>query len=817
MENKKKARRGGTKPKFRNGKRIKGDRKKPWEILDEEITDMKEKCQAMSTGDIKKFSDIPLSSKTKRGLKEHSYVTPTEIQRESILLALQGHDILGAAKTGSGKTLAFLLPILECLYYQKWSQMDGLGALIISPTRELAFQTFEVLRKVGEHHDFSAGLVIGGKHVREEAERITRTNIVICTPGRLLQHMDETVYFHADNLQILVLDEADRILDLGFQNTMNSIIQNLPEKRQTLLFSATQTKSVKDLARLSLKEPMYVSVHEHAKHSTPTQLTQSYMVCELHQKMDILWSFIKNHIKSKVLVFMSACKQVRFVYETFRHLRPGVPVMVLHGGMQQMKRMKSYEEFCRKQHAVLFATDLAARGLDFPAVDWVVQLDCPEDANTYIHRAGRTARYNKDGEALLILIPSEEDNMIQQLEAKKIPINKIEVNPKRLMNIVPKISSMCAQDVQLKEFAQRGFIAYLKCVFFMSNKAVFDVTKLDVEEFSRSYGLAVSPRIRFLQKHKAIQEKMEQSKQAKSLKFIEKEESSAGEQPTVSDSADTNPNTADIKKETLHCDIDSDDDLLTLKKVHTSKYDSDEEMETSAKSSGNKKPLTKYAMAKKMAKKKIKVNTKVKFSEEGEVDGDVHKIQQLVADGADDKGGINIEEAVERMKEEDKFDKKLYRQKIKQKHKEERLKEKERKRELQGKSKKNVDDEDDTSDDGDVVAVLGSESDDEFADYQGQLDSGGETSEENESAASDLFGEESSDNDSDLSEEESSDNASDSGEDESEEDAPMPTKRRKTNISSKTRRLPSREFSPEPDNIRSLNDDEAFALHLLGT
>merc|ERR1712226_779660 len=172
-------------------------------------------------------------------------------------MCLRGMDVLGAAKTGSGKTLAFLIPLIEKLYTLKWNPMDGLGALVITPTRELAYQIFEVLKKVGKYHDFSAGLVIGGKHIKDESERIGQTNIVICTPGRLLQHMDETAVFHADNLQMLVLDEADRILDLGFQQSMNAIIENLPSQRQTLLFSATQTKSVKDLARLSLKDPMY--------------------------------------------------------------------------------------------------------------------------------------------------------------------------------------------------------------------------------------------------------------------------------------------------------------------------------------------------------------------------------------------------------------------------------------------------------------------------------------------------------------------------------------------------------------------------------
>lgn len=232
-------------------------------------------------------------------------------------LALNGKDILGAAQTGSGKTLAFLIPIMESLFVQQWTKLDGIGAVVITPTRELAYQIFNTLRKVGQHHDFSAGLVIGGKDLKFERNLMNQCNIIICTPGRLLQHMDENPLFDCVNMQILVLDEADRCLDMGFEQTMNAIIANLPPKRQTLLFSATQTKSIKDLARLSLKDPCYVSAHEHNEFSTPKELIQSYVVVELKDKVSVLWSFLKNHLNKKIIVFFSSCKQVKYIYEIF--------------------------------------------------------------------------------------------------------------------------------------------------------------------------------------------------------------------------------------------------------------------------------------------------------------------------------------------------------------------------------------------------------------------------------------------------------------------------------------------------------------------
>lgn len=164
--------------------------------------------------DIKCFDDLPISAKTKEGLRKNKFTAPTEIQASSIGLALKGHDILGAAKTGSGKTLAFVIPLLEKLYREKWIHLLGPGALIITPTRELAYQIFDVINKVGSQHQFSVGLVIGGKDLDFEWERVDRCSIMICTPGRLLHHLNKNPRFNCDQIQMLVLDEADKILGL---------------------------------------------------------------------------------------------------------------------------------------------------------------------------------------------------------------------------------------------------------------------------------------------------------------------------------------------------------------------------------------------------------------------------------------------------------------------------------------------------------------------------------------------------------------------------------------------------------------------------
>lgn len=634
-----------------------------------------------------------------KGLKENNYTTPTEIQKQAIGYALQGKDILGAAKTGSGKTLAFLVPILENLFCKKWTRLDGVGALVISPTRELAYQIYETLRKVGHLHDFSVGLIIGGQNLKFERKRMDQINILICTPGRLLQHMDENPLFSCDNLQILVLDEADRCLDMGFETTMNAIIENLPPERQTLLFSATQTKSVKDLARLSLSFPTYVAPHEQAETVTPEYLQQSYIVCGIDEKLGILWSFIRNHLKQKVIVFMATCKQVKYTYDLFCKLRPGVSLLALYGTLHQEKREKIYNEFCRKSNVVLFATDLASRGLDFPRVNWVIQMDCPEDVETYIHRAGRTARgvFGK-GEGLLMLLPNEE-KIVEDLRNRKIPINKISVDPSKVQAPQRKIEALLSDNTELKQTAQRAFVNYLKSVYLMKNKDIFDVRKLDTDAYARSLGLIVPPHIRFLNKYQkgnsvkkhAIDEEGDQVVEKLKVKAVDDEgsdKSVSEEEDLIIDKKKSVKSKNEIPKLNFHNDDDSDEeDFLQVKKRVVDNIDVAPIEDEPSKSKKKVKPLTKAAVAKKILKKKIKVNTTVKFTEDGEmIEDEKRELKSDIAKqiNSENAGGIDIEKAKEILQEEDKFDKIRFREKVKAKHKEQKRKLKNKKKEEEG-------------------------------------------------------------------------------------------------------------------------------------
>ena len=187
----------------------------------------------------------------------------------------------------------------------------------------------------------------------------------------------------------------------------------------------------------------------------PSTLEQHYVICELDKKLDVLWSFIKTHLQSKILVFMSSCKQVRFVFETFCRMHPGIPLIHLHGKQKQNTRLTMFQKFTTTRHAVLLATDIAARGLDFPSVDWVVQLDAPEDVETYIHRVGRTARYESKGKGLLVLCPSEEEGMKVALRRKALEVNKIKIRQSKTQNIENQLQNLAFQDPEIKYLGQR--------------------------------------------------------------------------------------------------------------------------------------------------------------------------------------------------------------------------------------------------------------------------------------------------------------------------------------------------------------------------
>jgi ATP-dependent RNA helicase DDX10/DBP4 len=473
------------------------------------------------------FATMPISSRTLEGLAQAKFSAMTAIQQAVLPHALAGRDVLGAAKTGSGKTLAFLIPVLERLLFQS---PDGPAALIISPTRELSHQIFSVLTQIGLYHEqLTAGLLIGGRQdFYAEQEHIARTNIIVATPGRLLQHLEQTVDIDTSEVSIVVLDEADRCLDLGFRPQILRILEYLPtqQPRQTLLFSATQSKDVASLGQLSLYRPEYIGVHDQAATVTPESLQQSYVIVPLRHKLNAVYSFVRTHLQCKSIVFFATCAQVRHAHALLCGLRPGIPVLALHGKLSQEKRSIVLEQFEKRnsdgatannnQHAVLLCTDMCARGLDFAAIDWVVQVDAPESVDTYIHRVGRTARYRNTGKSLLFLTDREDEyGFIDAILGKsktKIPIQRLGINPSQATTVTDRAASMAASNTVLHGLAKKSFQSYIRSIHFMPHHDVFRVESIDAEGYATSLGLPNTPNLQFLKRAAADREQRRDAK-----------------------------------------------------------------------------------------------------------------------------------------------------------------------------------------------------------------------------------------------------------------------------------------------------------------
>ncbi|XP_056015309.1 uncharacterized protein LOC125673679 isoform X2 [Ostrea edulis] len=434
-----------------------------------------------------------VSDLTLKGIADMGFLQMTEIQANTVPHLLEGRDLMGAAKTGSGKTLAFLLPAVELLYKLKFMPRNGTGCIIISPTRELSMQTFGVLKELLKYHCHTYGLIMGGTSRAEEAKKLGKgINILVATPGRLLDHLQNTPNFMYKNLQCLIIDEADRILEIGFEEEMKQIMKLLPKRRQTMLFSATQTRKVEDLSRISLKkEPLYIGVDDRKDSATVEGLEQGYVVCPSDKRFLLLFTFLKKNRKKKVMVFFSSCMAVKYYHELLNYI--DIPVMCIHGKQKQTKRTQTFFQFCNSKESILLCTDVAARGLDIPRVDWIVQYDPPDDPKEYIHRVGRTARGEGGvGHALLILRP-EELGFLRYLKHAKVPLNEFDFSWSKISNIQAQLEKLIEKNYFLHKSAQEAYKSYIRAFASHSLKNIYDVNTLDLQKVALSFGFHNPP------------------------------------------------------------------------------------------------------------------------------------------------------------------------------------------------------------------------------------------------------------------------------------------------------------------------------------
>jgi ATP-dependent RNA helicase DDX47/RRP3 len=365
----------------------------------------------------KSFRDLGIIDALAESCEAMGYTKPTPIQTESIPLALQGRDIIGLAETGSGKTAAFALPILQALI----ETPSSLFGLVLAPTRELAYQISQQFEALGSLIGVKCAVIVGGMDMVPQAIALgKKPHIIVATPGRLLDHLENTKGFSLRTLKYLVMDEADRLLDLDFGPILDKILKVIPKERRTYLFSATISSKVESLQRASLSNPMKVSISS-SSYQTVSTLIQSYLFIP-HKFKDIYLVYLLNEFAGQsTILFTRTVNETQRLAYLLRAL--GFGAIPLHGQLSQSARLGALSKFRAGSRDILVATDVAARGLDIPSVDLVLNFDLPPDSKTYVHRVGRTARAGKAGRAASFVTQYDVEvfQRIEKALAKKLP------------------------------------------------------------------------------------------------------------------------------------------------------------------------------------------------------------------------------------------------------------------------------------------------------------------------------------------------------------------------------------------------------------
>ncbi|KAG1782742.1 DEAD-domain-containing protein [Suillus placidus] len=365
------------------------------------------------------FKELGLIDPLLEALDKINFTKPTEIQQEALPHALEGRDIIGVAETGSGKTAAFALPILQKL----WDEPKGLFACILAPTRELAYQIAQQFESLGSAMGVRSLVLVGGMDRMQQAVGLAkRPHIIVATPGRLNDHLQNTKGFSLRSLKFLVMDEADRLLDMDFGPEIDQILKVIPKERTTYLFSATMTTKVAKLQRASLINPIRVEVS--SKYQTVSTLLQYYLLVPLVHK-DVHLIYLANHLASNsIMIFTRTVHDAQRLSIMLRSL--GFPAVPLHGQLSQSQRLGALGKFKSGDRKLLVATDVASRGLDLPSVDIVINFDIPTHSKDYIHRVGRTARAGRSGKSIT-MVTQYDVELIQRIE--KVIDKKMELWP----------------------------------------------------------------------------------------------------------------------------------------------------------------------------------------------------------------------------------------------------------------------------------------------------------------------------------------------------------------------------------------------------
>lgn len=461
-----------------------------------------------------RFSDLkpPLSAPVLEALADSGFEFCTPVQAETIPLLCSHKDVAVDAATGSGKTLAFVVPVVEiirrCSTRPKPHHVMG---IIISPTRELSSQIYNVaIPFVSTLLNFKSVLLVGGADVKADMDKIEEegANLLIGTPGRLFDIMERMENLDFRNFEVLILDEADRLLDMGFQKQITSVISRLPKLRRTGLFSATQTKAVEELSKAGLRNPIRVEVKAETMSSTeleswrtPSGLHIEYLECEADKKSNQLVDILVKNKSKKIIVYFMTCACVDYWGVVLPQLPAlkGFCLIPLHGKMKQNVREKALASFISLSSGVLLCTDVAARGLDIPGVDCIIQYDPPQDPNVFVHRVGRTARLGKEGNAIVFLLPKEEA-YAEFLTIRRVPIQE-RICCSDAPDVIPQIRAAAKKDRDVMEKGAKAFVSFIRAYKEHHCSFIFRWKELEVGKLAMGSGLLQLPMMPDIKNH----------------------------------------------------------------------------------------------------------------------------------------------------------------------------------------------------------------------------------------------------------------------------------------------------------------------------
>ena len=373
---------------------------------------------------MKTFKELGINDDILRVINKEGFEAPTEIQEKSIPAVLNGEDVVAESATGSGKTLAFAIGLLQSAIPKK-----GIQGLIITPTRELANQIVQEIGKFAKHRNLKFAAIYGGVSINPQFDDLKKAEIVIGTPGRLLDHIGRGT-INLTRVSTIILDEADRMFDMGFIDDTKEILSHLPEKRQTLLFSATISGDIIHLSKRLMHNPVIVNA---ASRVDPKKLTQVFYDVDNRLKFSLLFHLLNEENSGLVMIFCNTRNNVDFVAKNLKSM--GIDATPIHGGLTQNKRTRTMTKFNSQKVEVLVCTDVASRGLDIKGVSHVYNYDIPNDSKQYIHRIGRTARAGKEGIAISIVSRRDYDNFERvereqgiKVKQEKVPdVKKVEL------------------------------------------------------------------------------------------------------------------------------------------------------------------------------------------------------------------------------------------------------------------------------------------------------------------------------------------------------------------------------------------------------